>query len=195
MIFYILLSFAAGLEGGIFELKGDDVVSPSFGPSFGVFCDFYVTPDLNYSFSFQRGKSTASTQTMAFTYDSLGQRQYFAAVRGEDFEHFGGNISVGWIPFRTVLSPCLSGRLGFKSWRFVSSGDVVMSLNGNEFRGLSMSLGGGVGLRGDIAGFVLSAEVFSDFIFSENSDWIEGFGSSDDNEWIVDVIFKLGKEF
>ncbi len=195
MIFYILLSFTVGLEGGMFELRGNDVVSPEFGPSFGLFGDFYVTPNLNYCLSFEKGSATASTRTMAFMYDSLGQKHFFSEVRGEDFEHFSGNMSVSWVPIRTVLSPYLSGRLGFKSWRFVSSGDVVMSLNGNEFNGLSLSLGGGVGLRGEIAGFVLSVEGFSDFIFSENSDWFDGFGSGDDNEWIMEYVFRLGRNF
>ncbi len=195
MILYILLSFTAGLEGGVFELKGNDVVSPSFGPSFGVFCDFYVTPSLNYGLSFEKGRAAASTRTLAIMYDTLGQQHFFSEVRGEDFEHFSGNISVSWVPFRTVVSPYISGRLGLRSWRFVSGGDVVMSLNGNEFNGLSMSLGGGTGLRGEIAGFVLSMEAFSDFIFSENSNWVEGFGSGDDNEWIVEVLFSLGRDF
>jgi hypothetical protein len=195
MIFFILLSFTAGFEGGMFELKGNDIVSPEFGPTFGVFCDFYVTPNLNYCLSFEKGSATASTRTMAFTYDSLGQQHFFSVVRGEDFEYFSGNMSVSWIPIRTILSPYLSGRLGLKSWRFVSGGDVVMSLNGNEFKGLSLSLGGGAGLRGGIAGFVLSAEAFADFIFSENSDWYDGFGSGDDNEWIMEYIFKLGRNF
>jgi hypothetical protein len=195
MILYILFSFAVGLEGGMFELKGNDVVSPEFGPSYGVFCDVFVTPNLNYCLSFEKGRATASTRTMAFMYDTLGQQHFFSGVRGEDFEHFSGNMSVSWIPIKTVLSPYLSGRLGFKSWKFVSGGDVVMSLNGNEFKGLSLSLGGGVGLRGEIAGFVLSAEAFSDFIFSENRDWVDGFGSGDDNEWIVEYVFRLGREF
>lgn len=195
MIFYILFSFTVGLEGGMFELKGNDIVSPEFGPSIGGFCDFFVNSNLNYSFSFQKGKATASTRTMAFMYDSLGQRQFFSGVVGEDFEHLSGSFSVNWMPFRIVLSPYLSGRLGFKSWSFVSGDEVVTSLNGNEFKGLSLSLGGGAGLRGEIAGFVISAEAFSDFIFSENKDWIEGFGNGDDNEWIVEYIFRLGRNF
>ncbi len=195
MILYILFSFTVGLEGGMFELKGNDIVSPSFGPSFGVFCDFYLNPNLNYCLSFERGKATASTRTMAFMYDSLGRRQFFSEVVGEDFEHLSGNLSVNWIPFRIVLSPYLSGRLGFKSWRFVSGGEVVTSLNGNEFEGLSLSLGGGAGIRGELAGFIISVEAFSDFIFSENKDWVEGFGNGDDNEWTVEYVFRLGRDF
>jgi hypothetical protein len=196
MIFYILLSFTAGFEGGVFELKGNDIVSPEFGTSFGVFCDFYVTPNLNYGLSFNKGKAAASTRTMVVVYDTTsGQQRILSRVRGEDFEFISGEFCVNWLPIRTVLLPYLSGWLGLKSWKFVSGGDVVMSLNENEFKGVSLSLGGGAGLRSEIAGFVFSAELFSDFIFSEDSDWEVGFGSSDDNEWTVNTMFKLGKEF
>ncbi len=195
MIIYILLSFAVGVEGGVFELQGNDIVSPEFGPRFGVFCDVPVTSNLNYVLSFGWGKATASTRTVAITYDSLGQRQVFSEVRGEDFEYLSGDFSVNWIPLRSVISPCLSGRLGLKSWKFVSGGEVAMSLNGNEFKGISLSLGGSAGLKGNIAGFVISGEIFSDFIFSESSDWEKGFGSEDDNEWTRGVIFRLGRDF
>ncbi len=195
MIIYILFSFAIGVEGGIFELQGSDIVSPEFGPHFGVFCDVPITSNLDYVISFGWGKDIASTRTVAITYDSLGQRQVFSEVRGENFEYFSGDFSVSWIPLRNNISPYLSGRLGLKSWKFVSDGEIVTSLNGNEFKGISLSLGGSAGLRGKIAGFVISGEVFSDFIFSENSDWEKGFGNEDDNEWTRGVTFRLGKDF
>ncbi len=194
MILYILLSFAAGLEGGVFKLRGKDIVSPSFGPSYGIFCDFYVTPNLSYDLSFQMVKAPASTRTMAIVYDSTGQ-QVFSEVRGEDFQCFKGNLSVNWFPFAAVFSPYLSSRLSLEQWKFVSSGDVVQSLNGNDFQGTSLVLGGGGGLRCEIVGFVLSAGAFADFIFSEDKDWLGGFGGYDDNEWDIELIFKLGKEF
>jgi hypothetical protein len=195
MIIYILLSFAVGVEGGVFELQGNDIVSPEFGPGFGVFCEVPVTSNLNYILSFGWGKATASTRTVAITYDSLGQQQVFSGVRGEDFEYFSGDFSVNWIPLRKMISPCLSGRLGLKSWKFVTGGEVATSLNGNEFKGISLSLGGSAGLKGRIAGFVISGEIFSDFIFSEESDWEKGFGGEDDNEWTKGVIFRLGRDF
>ena len=140
MMVYILISFAVGFEGGMIEPRGDDIVSAEFGSYFGFFCDFDVTPNLNYGLSFGRGRAPASTRTMAFTYDSLGQQHFFSAVRGEDFGYYSGDFSVKWMPFMTALSPYLSGRLGFKKWEFVSGGEVVTSLNGNEFEGLSLSL-------------------------------------------------------
>ena len=195
MIIYVLLSFAVGVEGGVFELQGNDIVSPEFGPGFGVFCEVPVTSNLNYILSFGWGKATASTRTVAITYDSLGQQQVFSGVRGEDFEYLSGALSVNWIPLRNIISPYLSGRLGIKSWKFVSGGEVAVSLNGNEFKGISLSLGGSAGLKGEIAGFIISGEVFSDFIFSEDSDWMDGFGGEDDNEWTRGVIFRLGRNF
>jgi hypothetical protein len=191
MMLYVLLSFAVGFEGGVFELKGEDIVSPSFGSSYGAFCDFYVTPNLSYDLSFQVVKAPASTRTVAI--DTLGN--VYSEVEGEDFECFKGNLSVNWFPFTTAISPSLSARLGLTQWKFVSGEDVVQSLNGNDFEGISLFLGGGAGLRGRIAGFVISAEAFADFIFSEDKDWISGFGGYDDNEWDVELIFKLGKEF
>lgn len=196
MIFYILLSFTVGLEGGAFELKGDDIFSSSYGPSFGAFCDFYVTPNLIYGLSFERGKSDASTRSMVLQYDSLGEKHVFSGVRGENFEYLQGNLSINWIPFEIPISPYLSTRLGVNYWSFVDKeGDVVQSLNGNDFKGISMVLGGGAGLKGKIAGFILSGEASSNFIFSENRDWEEGFGTGDDNEWVVKFKLKLGKEF
>lgn len=191
MILCILFSFAVGLEGGVSELKGKDIVSPSFGPSYGIFCDFYVTPNLSYDLSFQIVKAPASTRTMII--DTLGET--YSEVAGEDFECFKGNLSVNWFPFKIMFSPYLSARLGLEQWKFVSGGNVVQSLNGSDFQGTSLVLGGGTGLRGRIAGFIISAEAFSDFIFSENKDWLKGFGGYDDNEWMVEVVFKLGKEF
>jgi hypothetical protein len=194
MILYILVSFTVGLQGGMFELKGEDIISPSFGPSYGIFCDFYMTPNLSYDLSFQMAKAPASTRTTAIVYDSTGQ-QVFSEVRGEDFQYFKGSLSVNWFPFTTIISPSLSAKLGLEQWKFVSGGEVVQSLNGNDFEGISLFLGGGGGLRCELVGFVLSAEVFSDFIFTENKDWSGGFGGYDDNEWDIEVIFKLGKEF
>jgi hypothetical protein len=191
MMLYILFSFTLGAEGGFFELKGKDVVSPSFGPSYGIFGDFYVTPNLSYELSFQSGKATASTRTMFI--DTLGD--IHSGVAGEDFECFKGALSVNWFPFKPVFSPYVSARLGLVNWKFVSGDNVARSLNGNELKGISLALGGGSGLRAEIAGFVLSAEAFSDFIFSEDKDWISGFGGYDDNEWTVEVMFKLGREF
>jgi len=195
MIIYVLFSFALGIEGGIFELQGNDIVSPEFGSHFGVFCEVPITSNLNYVLSFNTGKATASTRTVAITYDSLGQRQVFSEVRGENFEYLSGDFFVNWIPLRNVISPYLSGRLGLKNWKFVSGDEIAVSLNGNEFKGVSLSLGGSAGLKGRIAGFVISGEVFSDFIFSEDSDWEKGFGSEDDNEWSRGVIFRLGRDF
>jgi len=191
MILHILLSFTVGLEGGMFELKGEDIVSSSFGPSFGVFCDVSITPNLSYSLSFIGGKANASTNSAEM--DTLGQPQ--TGIVGEDFQCFKGNLSVDWFPFQGVFSPYLSGRLGLSRWEFVSGGDVAMSLNGNDFEGLSLFLGGGTGLRGKIGGFIVAVEGTSDFIFSENKDWLEGFGGFDNNEWTIDVMFKLGREF
>lgn len=192
MIIYILFSFAVGLQGGMFELKGDDIVSSSFGPSFGAFGDLSVTPNLSYSLSFTEGKAEASSNSV--TLDTL--MQPISEVVGEDFQYFKANLSVNWIPFQASFSPYLSGRLGLNQWKLLdANGDVAESLNGNGYEGLSLSLGGGAGIKAEIAGFIISVEGCSDFIFSENKDWYEGFGGYDDNEWTVDFIFKLGKVF
>ena len=191
MILYILFSFAVGLQGGMFELKGEDIVSSSYGPSFGIFCDVDVTPNLSYSISFTNGKSEASSSSVGL--DSL--MQPLAGVVGEDIQSFQGNLSADWSPVRAKFSPYLSGRLGFNRWRFMEGDNTSVSLTGNDFEGLSLSLGGGAGIKGRIAGFVLAVEGFSDFVFSEDKDWSGGFGGSDDNEWTVNFMFKLGKEF
>jgi hypothetical protein len=214
MILYILFSFAVGFEAGVFELKGNDIVSSSFGPSFGVFGDLIVTPNLSYSLSFGRGKAGASSQTFGMRIDTIVDpinndtnivQPVYSEVQGEDFECFYGNISVDWFPLRTSLSPYLSGRLGLKHWKITSGGDIIQGLGypdfsgeiipGNDYQSLSLSIGGGAGLRGKLAGFVVSAEAFSDFIFSEKRDWEEGFGIGDDNEWTLEFIFRLGREF
>lgn len=192
MILYMLLSFAVGLEGGMFELKGGDIVSSSFGPSFGVFGDLSVTPNLSYSLSFTGGKAETSSNSVML--DTL--MQPISGVVGEDFQYFKTNLSVNWFPFQASFSPYLSGRLGLSQWKLLdANGDVAESLNGNDYEGLSLSLGGGAGIKAEIAGFVMSVEGYSDFIFSENKDWYEGFGGEDDNEWTVNVVFKLGREF
>ncbi len=192
MIIYILLSLTLGLEGGMSQLKGEDIVSSSFGPFLGGFCEIPVTPNLSYSISFTGGKAEASSNSMVM--DTSGQM--FSGVVGEDFQSFRGDLSVNWAPLTGGFSPYLSGRLGLSQWKFVNgSGDIVLSLNGNNFEGLSLFLGGGAGLKGKIAGFILAVEGFSDFVFSEDKDWYEGFGGYDDNEWTFNVMFKLGKEF
>jgi hypothetical protein len=192
MILYILLSFTVGLQGGMFELKGEDIVSSSYGPSFGFFGELSVTPNLSYVLSFTRGKAEASSSSV--TLDTLMEE--ISEVVGEDYQYFKGNLSVNWSPLRYAISPYLSGRLGLSQWKLLGNdGNVVEILNGNNFEGLSLSLGGGIGLKGKVAGFELSVEGFSDFIFSENKDWYEGFGGYDDNEWIVEAVFKLGREF
>ncbi len=189
---YILLSLTLGLEGGMSQLKGEDIGSSLFGPSYGLFCDIDVTPNLSYSLSLTGGKAETSSNSTIL--DSL--RQPLSGIVGEDFQSFQGALSVNWAPLTTSFSPYLSGRLGLSKWQFIDgSGDIVQSLNGNDFKGLSLFLGGGAGLRGKIAGFVLAVEGFSDFIFSEDKDWYEGFGGYDDNEWTFNVMFKLGKEF
>ena len=200
MIIYMLFSFAVGLEGGMFELKGDNIVSSSFGPSFGIFGDLSVTPNLSYTLSFGGGKAGASSRTFGII-DTI-----YSEVQGEDFECFYGNLSVNWFPLKTSVSPYFSGRLGIKQWKMTSGGNVIQSLGypdpyhpgeiiRNDYQSLSLSIGCGVGLRGGLAGFVVSAEVFSDFIFSENQDWGKGFGIGDHNEWTVEGVFRLGKEF
>jgi hypothetical protein len=200
MMIYMLFSFAVGLEGGMFELKGDNIVSSSYGSSFGVFGNLDVTPNLSYRLSFGMVKADASSQTFGIT-DTI-----YSEVQGEDFECFYGNLSVNWFPLKTSLSPYLAGRLGLKQWKITSGGNVIQSLGYpnpyspgeiiyNDYQSLSLSIGGGVGLRGKLAGFVISAEVFSDFIFSENQDWAKGFGMGDHNEWTVEGVFRLGKEF
>jgi len=189
---YVLLSFAVGVQGGMFELQGDDIVSSSFGPSFGGFCDVNVTPNLSYSMSFIGGKAETSSNSTIL--DSL--RQPLSGIVGEDFQSFQGALSVNWAPLTTSFSPYLSGRLGLSQWKIIdSNGDVALSLNGNNFEGLSLFLGGGAGIRGRIAGFLIAVEGFSDFVFSENKAWDKGFGMYDDNEWTVNFMFKLGKEF
>jgi len=189
---YVLLSFAVGVQGGMFELQGDDIVSSSFGPSFGGFCDVNVTPNLSYSMSFIGGKAETSSNSAVL--DSL--MQPLTGVVGHDFQCFQGVLSVGWAPLTTSFSPYLSGRLGLSQWKIIdSNGDVALSLNGNNFEGLSLFLGGGAGIRGRIAGFLIAVEGFSDFVFSENKAWDKGFGMYDDNEWTVNFMFKLGKEF
>lgn len=203
MIIYILFSFAVGLEGGMFELRGNDIVSSSYGPSFGIFGDLSVTPNSSYSLSFGRGTADASSQT--FGIDSTFT-QIDSMAQGEEFECFYGNLSVNWFPFKTPLSPCLIGRLGLKQWKITSGDNVIQSLGSpnpyspgdiihNDYQGLSLSIGGGIGLRGELAGFVLAAEAVSDFIFSESKSWEEGFGRNDDNEWTVEFIFRLGRKF
>jgi hypothetical protein len=207
MIFYILFSFAVGLQGGMFELKGDDIVSSSYGPSFGVFADLSVTPNLSYNLSFGRGRNDASIQTFGMKLVPVNDTTFAlrdtSAAQGENFECFYGNLSVNWYPLKTSLSPYLSGRLGFKHWKITSGGNVIQSLGYpgssgeifNDYQSLSLSIGGGAGLRGKLAGFVVSAEAFSDFIFSEKKAWDEGFGIGDDNEWIVEFMIKIGREF
>lgn len=192
MILCMLFSFAVGVQGGMFELRGDDIVSSSYGPSFGAFCDMSITPNLNYSLSFERGKAETSSNSVVL--DTL--RQPLTGIVGQDFQSFQGALSVDWAPLTTSFSPYLSGRLGLSQWKFIdSNGEVALSLNGNNFEGLSLFLGGGAGIRGRIAGFILAVEGFSDFVFSENKDWSGGFGGYDDNEWTVNFMFKLGKEF
>jgi len=192
MILYILFSFAVGVQGGMFELRGDDIVSSSYGPFLGAFYDMSITPNLSYNLSFSGGKAETSSNSVVL--DSL--RQPLTGEVGQDFQSFRGNLSVNWVPLTTSFSPYLSGRLGLSQWKFLNgNGDIALSLNGNNFEGLSLFLGGGAGLRGKIAGFVLAVEGFSDFVFSEDKDWYEGFGGYDDNEWTFNVMFKLGKEF
>ena len=192
MIIYILFSFAVGLQGGMFELKGEDIVSSSFGPSFGAFGDLSVTPNLSYSLSFTGGKAEASSNSV--TLDTL--MQPISGVVGEDFQYFKTNLSVNWFPFQSSFSPYLSGGLGLSQWKLLdANGDVAESLNGNDYEGLSLSLGGGGGIKAEIAGFVISVEGYSDFIFSENSDWVEGFGGGDNNEWTIEYVFRLGRNF
>ncbi len=192
MIIYILFSLTLGFEGGMSQLKGADIDSFSFGPSFGLFCDIAVTPNLSYSLSFSGGKAETSSNSVIL--DSL--RQPLSGIVGENFQSFRGNLSVNWAPLTTGFSPYLSGRLGLSQWKFVNgNGDVALSLNGNNFEGLSLFLGGGAGLKGGIAGFVLAVEGFSDFVFSEDKDWYEGFGGYDDNEWTFNIMFKLGRKF
>jgi hypothetical protein len=192
MILYVLFSFTIGVQGGMFELRGEDIVSSSFGPSFGAFCDLSITPNLSYSLSFAGGKAEASSNSVEL--DSL--RQPLTGVVGQDFQSFHGALSVDWAPLTTSFSPYLSGRVGFSQWKIIDgNGDVALSLNGNNFEGLSLFLGGGAGIRCKVAGFLIAVEGFSDFIFSENKDWSGGFGGYDDNEWTVSYMFKLGKEF
>jgi hypothetical protein len=192
MIIYILFSLALGLEGGMSQLKGEDIVSSSFGPFYGVFCEFSITPNLSYNLAFTSLKAEASSNSMVM--DTTGQM--FSGVVGEDFQSFQGALSVSWAPLTTSFSPYLSGRLGLNQWKLVDgNGDVVLSLNGNNFEGLSLFLGGGAGLKAEIAGFILAVEGYSDFIFSEDKDWYDGFGGYDDNEWIVNFAFKIGKKF
>ncbi len=215
MIIYILFSFVVGLEGGMFELKGNDIVSSSFGPSFGIFGDLSATPNLNYSLSFGIGKTDASTQTFGMrlvpvvdttTNDTTFTQLVDSMAQGEKFECLYGNLSVNWFPFKASLSPYLIGRLGLKQWKIISGGNVIQSLGypdpespdeiiRNDYQGLSLSIGGGAGMKAEIAGFVVSVEGYSDFIFSEDKAWDKGFGMYDDNEWTLDVIFKLGREF
>jgi len=191
MIIYILFSFAVGLQGGVFELKGDDIVYSSYGSSFGVFADLSVTPNLNYSLSFVGGKAEAFSNTVAR--DSSMMPMVF--VR-EYFQYFKTNLSVNWCPFQASFFPYLSGRLGLNQWKLLdANGDVAESLSGSDYEGLSLSLGGGGGIKAKVTGFVVSVEGYSDFIFSENKDWHEGFGGYDDNEWTFNIMFKLGRKF
>lgn len=192
MIIYILFSFALGLEGGMFELKGEDVVSSSYGPTYGFFGELSVTPNLSYVLSFTGGK--AETSSRSVTLDTLMGE--ISEVVGENFQCLKGNLSVNWSPIPHALSPYLSGRLGLSRWKLLDGdGNVAENLDGNKFEGLSLSLGGGAGIKANFAGFVVAVEGYSDFIFSENKDWYEGLGGYDDNEWTVEFIFRLGREF
>ncbi|MEO0293231.1 MAG: hypothetical protein ABIN61_03285 [candidate division WOR-3 bacterium] len=195
MIIYILFSITLGIEGGFFELKGKDVVSPSFGPSFGIFCDFPLIPNLSYTLSLQKGSGGASTRTAAIFYDSLGVGTVLSGVVGEEFKYNKGILSTNWLPFSKIISPSLSLRLGLISWSFVSEKEIAKSLNGNEFKKISLFIGGGGGVRSNLFGFLLSIEAFADFIFSEDKDWETGFGNYDDNEWSTELTFRVGKQF
>lgn len=190
MILFIL-TFTLGLGGGTFRVEGDDIVSPSFGPSFNLRCGVEVVPSLEYEFILDAGKCKASTRTMV--YDSLGDP--YSWVVGEDFEFLHGKFHVNWYPLELQFNPYLKASIGLMHWRFVSNGEVVKSLNGNSFERNSLTLGGGFGISKEIAGFIAGVDFTSDFIFSVDNDWIEGFGTADDNEYKYGLSLYLLRRF
>jgi len=195
---YLLFSFAIGIGGGVFEVRGDDIVSPSFGPTAEVFFNIEIIPDLVYDISIKGGRADASTRSLAYIEVEQGDTTAFIAVSrvlGEEFEFVEGNLSLDWYPFPMQIKPYISARLGLMRWRFKSNGEVTRSLNGNEFDRYSLSLGGGIGVSTGFSGFVLSVDVVSDFIFSVDNDWKDGFGTGDDNEYAVGVNIRIARGF
>ena len=46
----VIFSFYAGIGGGMFEVRGNDIVDESFGPGGELFLDVEMVPNLVYSF-------------------------------------------------------------------------------------------------------------------------------------------------
>ncbi len=195
---YLLFSFAVGMGGGAFQVKGDNIVSPSYGPKFEIYSLFEFIPNLVYSIDIKGGRANASTRSLAYEYVEQGDSTILipiSSVLGNEFEFIQGALSLYWYPLSTRLKPYISTRLGLMRWRFKSDGEVTSSLNGTQFDRYSLTLGGGLGLSAELSGFVFSVGADGDFIFSMDKDWNEGFGTEDENEYTMGFEIKIAKEF
>ena len=195
---YLLFSFAVGMGGGAFQVKGDNIVSPSYGPKVEIYSLFEFVPNLVYSIDIKGGKSGARTRSMTYQYIEQGDSIIVIPIAGElgdDFEFIQGALSIYWYPLQSTLKPYIMSRLGLVRWRFKENGEVVMSLNGHKFDRYSLALGGGIGLATEFSNFILSIGISSDFIFSMDKDWEEGFGTEDENEYTIGFEIRIAKEF
>jgi len=177
---YLLFSFAIGLGGGMFQVKGDNISSPSYGPKVEIYSLFEFVPNLVYSIDIKGGRAKLIP---------------ISSVLGNEFEFIQGALSLYWYPLSTRLKPYILTRLGLMRWRFKDDGEVVVSLNGNNFDRYSLTLGGGIGVSSEFSNFVFSLGVYSDFIFSEDKDWEKGFGTEDENEYTLGFDIRIAKEF
>lgn len=194
----LLFSFAIGIGGGAFQIKGDNIVKPSYGPTAKIFFDFEFIPGLVYRINMEAGRANASTHSMV--YESIQRedstvRIPIYGVLGDKFEFIHGNLSLNWYPFTWQIKPYLSTRLGLMRWRFTQNGEVVMSLNGSNFDRYSIYLGGGAGVSTEFSNFIFTMGVTSDFIFSVDNNWDEGFGTEDENEYTIGFEISVAKEF
>jgi len=194
----LLFSFAIGIGGGAFQIKGDNIVEPSYGPTAKIFSDFEFIPGLVYRINIEAGRANASTHSMV--YESIQQGDStviipISGVLGDKFEFIHGNLSINWYPLTWQIKPYLSAQLGLMRWRFTQNGEVVMSLNGSNFDRYSIYLGGGTGVSTEFSDFIFTIGVTSDFIFSVDKSWDEGFGTEDENEYTIGFEISVAKEF
>lgn len=195
---YLLFSFAIGLGGGTFQVKGDNIVSPSYGPKVEIYSLFEFIPNLMYSIDIKGGRANASTRSLTYEYVEQGDSTILipiSSVLGNEFEFIQGALSLYWYPLSTRIKPYILTRLGLMRWRFKDDGEVVVSLNGNNFDRYSLTLGGGIGVSSEFSNFVFSLGVYSDFIFSVDKDWEKGFGTEDENEYTLGFEIRIAKEF
>lgn len=195
---YLLFSFAVGIGSGAFQVKGNNIVNPSFGPKFEIYSLFEFVPNLQYSIDIKGGRAKAATRSM--TYQNIEQGDSIITIPisgeiGDEFEFVEGDLSLYWYPMNIKLKPYISMRIGILRWRFKDNGEVAISLNGNNFDRYSLALGGGIGLATEFSDFIISIGIFSDFIFSMDKNWEQGFGTEDENEYTIGFDIRIAREF